>query len=179
MSADTWKQQAAERAIALVEDGMTLGLGTGSTAAKFVDLLGARVKQGLKVRCVPTSEATRLQAEKLGIPYRFIAYCPALIPAADLTPVFLQTPELPAWANRVAWSLMPWLVRGSMRHINRKRREIGLDPDRDAFEHLFGAAPVALATDEELGPPPRESRFEVECIGAVGEKCCSAKPGRY
>ncbi len=68
MSADTWKQQAAERAIALVEDGMTLGLGTGSTAAKFVDLLGARVKQGLKVRCVPTSEATRLQAEKLGIP---------------------------------------------------------------------------------------------------------------
>jgi ribose 5-phosphate isomerase A len=68
MSADTWKQQAAERAIALVEDGMTVGLGTGSTAAKFVDLLGKRVKEGLSVRCVPTSEATRLQAEKLGIP---------------------------------------------------------------------------------------------------------------
>lgn len=68
MSADTWKQQAAERAIALVEDGMTVGLGTGSTAAKFVDLLGKRVKEGLSVRCVPTSEATRVQAEKLGIP---------------------------------------------------------------------------------------------------------------
>lgn len=68
MSADTWKQQAAERAIALVEDGMTVGLGTGSTAAKFVDLLGKRVKEGLSVRCVPTSEATRAQAEKLGIP---------------------------------------------------------------------------------------------------------------
>lgn len=68
MNADTWKQQAAERAITLVQDGMVLGLGTGSTAARFVDLVGARVRDGLKVICVPTSEATRLQAERLGIP---------------------------------------------------------------------------------------------------------------
>ena len=46
---------------------MTLGLGTGSTAAKFVDLVGQRVKAGLEVTCVPTSEATRVQAERLGI----------------------------------------------------------------------------------------------------------------
>ena len=68
MNADTWKQQAAERAITLVQDGMVLGLGTGSTAARFVDLVGQRVRNGLKVICVPTSEATRLQAERLGIP---------------------------------------------------------------------------------------------------------------
>ena len=68
MNADTWKQQAAERAITLVEDGMVLGLGTGSTAARFIDLVGQRVRDGLKVICVPTSEATRLQAERLGIP---------------------------------------------------------------------------------------------------------------
>jgi ribose 5-phosphate isomerase A len=68
MTADDWKQQAAERALALVEDGMTVGLGTGSTAARFVDLVGQRVKAGLRVRCVPTSEATRMQAERLGIP---------------------------------------------------------------------------------------------------------------
>ena len=68
MTADLWKLQAAERALTLVENGMTLGLGTGSTAARFVDLLGAKVKQGLQVRCVPTSEATRAQAERLGIP---------------------------------------------------------------------------------------------------------------
>ena len=67
MSADLWKQQAAERALAYLEDGMLLGLGTGSTAAKFVDLVGQRVKEGLKVTCVPTSEATRAQAERLGI----------------------------------------------------------------------------------------------------------------
>ena len=68
MSADLWKQQASERALDHVHDGMRLGLGTGSTAVKFVDLVGARVKAGLKVLCVPTSEATRAQAERLGIP---------------------------------------------------------------------------------------------------------------
>ena len=68
MTADQWKLQAAEHALTLVEDGMTLGLGTGSTAARFVVLLGAQVKLGRKVRCVPTSEATRAQAQRLGIP---------------------------------------------------------------------------------------------------------------
>jgi ribose 5-phosphate isomerase A len=67
MTADAWKQQAAEQALGHVEDGMVLGLGTGSTAARFVDLVGRRVKDGLKVTCVPTSEATRVQAERLGI----------------------------------------------------------------------------------------------------------------
>jgi ribose 5-phosphate isomerase A len=68
MSADQWKQQAAARALELVQDGMTLGLGTGSTAALFVDLLGRRSRdESLKVTCVPTSEATRAQAEALGI----------------------------------------------------------------------------------------------------------------
>jgi ribose 5-phosphate isomerase A len=68
MTSDAWKQQAAERALTLVEDGMSLGLGTGSTAARFVDLVGRKVKEGLRVRCVPTSQATRAQAERLGIP---------------------------------------------------------------------------------------------------------------
>ena len=68
MSADAWKRQAAERALAYVENGMALGLGTGSTAAIFVDLIGQRVREGLDVVCVPTSEATRAQAERLKIP---------------------------------------------------------------------------------------------------------------
>jgi ribose 5-phosphate isomerase A len=67
MSADDWKRLAAEHAIKHVQSGMKLGLGTGSTAAHFVDLLGAKVKGGLDVICVPTSEATRAQAARLGI----------------------------------------------------------------------------------------------------------------
>lgn len=67
MTADDYKRQAAEQAILLVEDGMRLGLGTGSTARHFVDLLGAAARGGLNVVCVPTSEATRAQAESVGL----------------------------------------------------------------------------------------------------------------
>ena len=67
MSVDQFKRLAAEKALALVERGMKLGLGTGSTAALFVELLAAEVKAGLDVVCVPTSEATRLQAERQGL----------------------------------------------------------------------------------------------------------------
>src|SRR5215472_5053857 len=61
------KRQAAARALEEVRDGMKLGLGTGSTARHFVDLLGERVRAGLKVVGVPTSEATRAQAESCGV----------------------------------------------------------------------------------------------------------------
>ncbi len=57
------KRKAAERAADLVRSGMKLGLGTGSTAAHFVDCIGERAREGLDVICVPTSERTRLQAE--------------------------------------------------------------------------------------------------------------------
>lgn len=67
MTPDDYKMAAAERAIQFIEPGMRLGLGTGSTAAKLVELLGRAVKQGLDVLCVPTSEATRMQAQALGI----------------------------------------------------------------------------------------------------------------
>jgi ribose 5-phosphate isomerase A len=50
-----------------VRPGMRVGLGTGSTARHFVALLGERVRMGLRITAVPTSEATRLQAERLGI----------------------------------------------------------------------------------------------------------------
>jgi ribose 5-phosphate isomerase A len=64
---DGLKRQAAARALESVRDGMKLGLGTGSTAKHFVDLLGERVRAGLKVVGVPTSEATRIQASEGGI----------------------------------------------------------------------------------------------------------------
>lgn len=62
------KGQAAAAALELVRPGMRLGLGTGSTAAHFIALLGARVAQGLHVVGVPTSELTRAQAQALAIP---------------------------------------------------------------------------------------------------------------
>src|SRR3977135_1981261 len=64
---DGLKRQAAARALEHVRDGMKLGLGTGSTAKHFVELLGERVRGGLNVIGVPTSEATRADAERCGI----------------------------------------------------------------------------------------------------------------
>jgi ribose 5-phosphate isomerase A len=64
---DELKRQAAGRALDEVRDGMKLGLGTGSTAKHFVELLGEKVRAGMKVIGVPTSEATRADAVRCGI----------------------------------------------------------------------------------------------------------------
>lgn len=68
MNMDQLKRQAAAKALEHVRDGMRLGLGTGSTAKHFVELLGERVQAGLEVIGVPTSEATRADAERCGVP---------------------------------------------------------------------------------------------------------------
>ena len=66
--ADEQKKQAALQALTLVKPGMNLGLGTGSTANHFIRALGAKVKEGLEVKGVPTSRATAELAKELGIP---------------------------------------------------------------------------------------------------------------
>lgn len=66
--ADLAKFNAAQAALDYIKDGMVVGLGTGSTSAHFVRALGQRVRQGLRVRGVPTSEATRNLAEQEGVP---------------------------------------------------------------------------------------------------------------
>ncbi|MFO7544666.1 MAG: ribose-5-phosphate isomerase RpiA [Trueperaceae bacterium] len=67
---ERWKREAALSALALVENDMLLGLGTGSTAKHFVEELGARLQDGRLrgIRGVPTSRRTEEQATRLGIP---------------------------------------------------------------------------------------------------------------
>jgi len=65
---DQLKRAAALRAIEEIEDGMVVGLGTGSTAAFVIEGLAARVTAGLRVVGIPTSERTAAQARRLGIP---------------------------------------------------------------------------------------------------------------
>src|SRR5271167_3085573 len=81
MDAEAQKHAAAARALELVREGMRLGLGTGSTAKHFVELLGERVRAGLNVVAVPTSEATRAQAAQAGIALTTLDETPEL----DLT----------------------------------------------------------------------------------------------
>ncbi|WP_306252938.1 ribose-5-phosphate isomerase RpiA [Parvularcula sp. IMCC14364] len=67
MSLDDQKKRAAIAAVDYVKDGMLLGLGTGSTAAHLVRALGEKVRAGLTVQAIPTSEETRELATKEGI----------------------------------------------------------------------------------------------------------------
>ncbi len=62
-----FKQAAGEAAVGLVQSGMVVGLGTGSTAKLAVDALGKRVKDGLNIVGIPTSDYTARQARQLGI----------------------------------------------------------------------------------------------------------------
>jgi ribose 5-phosphate isomerase A len=68
MTADDDKKLAAQAAVDLVADGMILGLGTGSTSVFAIELLGKRMEQGLKIKGVPTSDASAQLAKKVGIP---------------------------------------------------------------------------------------------------------------
>jgi ribose 5-phosphate isomerase A len=81
MDIDAQKRAAAARALDFVRPGMRIGLGTGSTARHFVELLAERVRAGLPVIAVPTSEATRSDAERLNVPLTTLDETPEL----DLT----------------------------------------------------------------------------------------------
>lgn len=81
MTNDEMKAKAAEAALEYVEDGMHIGLGTGSTAEKFVEALAKRHNEGLRFVAVPTSQSIEDHARKLGIPLATLDELPHL----DLT----------------------------------------------------------------------------------------------
>ena len=83
MTPDEQKKAAAIAALDYVESGMKVGLGTGSTANHFIDALGAKVKEGLDVLCVPTSIASEERARALGIPLATLEEEPELDVTVD------------------------------------------------------------------------------------------------
>ena len=81
---DSYKQQVGRAAAALVEDGMVIGLGTGTTAAFLVRALAERIHEGLRiVGAVPTSQTTAQLASSLGIPLVSLETYPELDLALD------------------------------------------------------------------------------------------------
>jgi ribose 5-phosphate isomerase A len=83
MDIEAQKRQAAALAVEWVRPGMRLGLGTGSTAKYFVELLAERVRGGLNVIGVPTSETTRADAQRLGVPLTTLDETPELDMTVD------------------------------------------------------------------------------------------------
>ncbi len=148
MSADGEKRIAAEAAAELVEDGMTVGLGTGSTVAF---LLPALAERGLSdIRCVATSVATEEQARGLGIPVEEFSELQRLDIAIDGTDQV--TPD-------------GWLIKGGGgAHLREKivaaaaARFVVIADSSKTVEALSGPVPLELfafglrSTLERLGP---------------------------
>jgi ribose 5-phosphate isomerase A len=83
MANDQEKEAAARASLRFVKDGQVVGLGTGSTAAYFIQLLGEQVKNGLRIRGIPSSEHSRQQAAGLGIPLTTLDECQAIDVTVD------------------------------------------------------------------------------------------------
>ena len=83
MANDQEKEAAARASLRFIKDGQVVGLGTGSTAAHFIQLLGEQVKQGLHVRGIPTSVRSEELAESLGIPLTTLDECQEIAVTVD------------------------------------------------------------------------------------------------
>ena len=83
MANDQEKEAAARASLQFVKDGQVVGLGTGSTAAFFIKLLAERVKAGLRIRGIPTSDRSRDLAASLGIPLTTLDECQEIAVTVD------------------------------------------------------------------------------------------------
>ena len=77
------KEAAARASLRFIKDGQVVGIGTGSTAAYLIKLLGEQVKNGLRIRGIPTSERSREQASSLGIALTTLDECPEIDVTVD------------------------------------------------------------------------------------------------
>jgi UDP:flavonoid glycosyltransferase YjiC (YdhE family) len=107
------------------------------------------------------------------VPYRYVAYCPVLLPSAEHPSMATPPQTLPRWANRLTWQLTRMLFNGVFRRaLARERAALGLPPVRDVFEYLIGDRPT-LAADAELAPLPGDCPVPVRQVSgfqpAAGE----------
>ena len=75
MANDQEKEAAARASLRFIKDGQVVGLGTGSTAAHFIRLLGEQVKNGFRIRGIPSSDRSGEQATSMGIPLTTLDEC--------------------------------------------------------------------------------------------------------
>ena len=83
MANDQEKEAAARASLQFVKDGQVVGLGTGSTASHFIKLLAEQVKNGLRIRGIPTSVKSRELASSLGIPLTTLDECQEIAVTVD------------------------------------------------------------------------------------------------
>jgi len=157
LSQDRAKRNAAEEAVKFVKDGMIVGLGTGSTAKIAVDLIGEKLSQDFKIKGMPTSIKTKLQAEKLGI---------ELIDIDDLNVIDLAIDG----ADEVApdMSLIKGLGGALLREkkVEKKAKELIIIVDENKIVEKLGRGKLPVEVNSENH---ESTATEIESIG------CEAK----
>jgi len=104
-------------------------------------------------------------AEALGIPYRFIAYCPIVLPSSEHPPFVIERQIRRPWLNRVLWRLFLATLGAQIRRgLNRQRATLGLEPIRDVYANLCGNEPL-LAADPDLAPGPHDAPVQYRQVG--------------
>lgn len=117
-------------------------------------------------------------AERAGIPYRYLVYCPALLPSAEHPPMLFPVAQLRRPLNRVAW----WVAEAALnalvrRALNRARSGLGLAPIRDAARHMLGERPL-VAADPLLAPVPLDCPLDARSIGCLHAGRVEPLPGK-
>jgi vancomycin aglycone glucosyltransferase len=103
-----------------------------------------------------TMVAAASVAEARGIAYRYVVYCPALMPSAEHGPATFPWQTLSPRVNRASWRVTRTLMNASVRGaLRRLRSRLGLGPHGDAIRHVLGAHPL-LAADPGLAPVPKD-----------------------
>jgi len=106
-------------------------------------------------------------AERLGVPYRFLVYCPILLPSREHAPAFINVDTQRAWLNRLLWPIaMKPIAMAARRLLDPARREIGLAPARRPYLHMIGERPL-LAADRAIARPPADTRLRLDQIPAL------------
>ena len=94
-------------------------------------------------------------AESLNISYRYIAFTPQLLPSAYHPMLLLKTQQLPRWVNRINWEMLRVFDRVNLvRLINKSRKQVGLKPIRDAWDHILGENAIVASDRVIAGIPP-------------------------
>jgi vancomycin aglycone glucosyltransferase len=109
-------------------------------------------------------------AELHGVPYRYVLYCPALIPSAEHAPILVMAQSLPRWVNRLGWAATrAYYNRLLGRSLNQQRARLGLAPIGDVFRYMLSERPI-LAADAELASVPDDCPCpvtQIPCLHAM------------
>jgi UDP:flavonoid glycosyltransferase YjiC (YdhE family) len=122
--------------------------------------------------------AASVAAEARGAAYRYVVYCPGMIPSREHAPVFLPWQDLPGWVNRALW---PALIRPTVLAlrgvIGPARKRLGLAPRRDLYRMMLSARPL-LAVDAALACAPADAPFPLDQVAALHPTCGDPLPAK-